>query len=248
MTHERLEAFIRMKDAHNRVVEAERINDPHRRIEERDAAYREAAEAFAQIFGELALERAAGAFMSHGTDEVKGAGPEAIRAAAAGVDTADLRDPAMARGARNAIARLLSDHAGLLPPGVASHAEMGLHMLSLGEAPPLFQPAKAQGQKLNKSRKYTAKQYIYARIYYRKGHDGGTLEEAIRDEEPAISATLPGKITSDAIRKFADRGGLRGFFKEQEQRGEADRRAGKPLSYPLEGDYNLAELAKLSGR
>jgi hypothetical protein len=75
-----------MTEAHNRIVKSEGINDLHRRAHERDSAYKEAAEAFATIFGELALERSASAFAGRTPTEVEGVGPEAIRAARAGVD------------------------------------------------------------------------------------------------------------------------------------------------------------------
>lgn len=247
MAGEKENALRALAQAADAIEAARAVPDPGQRAREMDAAYQAAAEAFASLFGEAALQRAAAAWLGHEPADPEGLDPETLADVREGVDHAILANRDTAIGCRNMLARFLLDHAALLPPGLAEQAAMGLYLLNLGEAAPIFKPYKMQGlANLNAARKYFARLGIYSRIYYRVGFYQVSLAEAIAQEEANAPEAEAGKLSVGTMQRYAQRHPkLRQELDWARQKGIQDRLAGRQFEPPIARSYSFEQLRKL---
>jgi hypothetical protein len=245
MKPEHADAMHDMVRAVDALEEALCLNDPEARAAAMDAAYRAGVQAFASLFQQPALERAAAAGVGREPTDPEGVGPEALRAAEQGVGEAIISSREGARGCRNMLARFILDHAALLPPGLAQQGVVGLHQLNLGKALPIFQPYRVQGLR-GGAPKWTGQLALYGRIYYHMGYHDRSREEAIAEEVSAVRALEDAdSVTGGQIRHFAKRTETRPVLDWCRERGKADRQAGKKFSPPLGADYSIEQLLEL---
>ena len=241
------EMLLRLVAALDELERTRSLNDPERIARAKDKSYQEAAAAFADLFGDVALERAAAACVGRFPWDHLGVGPEALKVAQGGIDPVSLRGNDGRNDARNVIVRLVLDHARLLPPGLAVQVAHSLLELNLGSETEMFIPYRMKGLRPNRSRKTIANLAVYARIYYSSGYDELTLEGAIEKEGSTAPEWMSDQISTDTIHKFATRNKARSFLNEHKIRGQEDRLAGRSFSPPLAADYSLEQLKVLGG-
>ena len=235
-------AFARMEAAHAALLEAERLNDPVARGARIHGAYREAAAAFADLFSDAALELSAAAFLNQYPWMPEGLNSELLEAARAGVDLPTEIDPEGAAGCRNALARLISDHGGLLPDGLAERAVRSLSLLNLGEVVPMFQPLRAKGTVPGRSNRASKQLAVYSWIYYRAGYNDTSIQQAIDTETDLLLVAGKNPITPQAIFQFAKRFECRSVFEDHRRAGREDALNNRPFFPPIGGAYSLRAL------
>ena len=187
-------ALSRFVAALDELEKARSQNDPERIARAKDESYQKAAAAFADLFGDVALERAAAACVGRFPWDPLGVGPEALKIAQEGIDPEALRGNDGRSDARNVIVRLVLDHARLLPPGMAIQAARSLLELNLGGKTEMFIPYRMKGLPPNNSKRTLTNLVIYSRIYYSAGYNEIKLEDAIEKEGSTAPAWMSDQI------------------------------------------------------
>lgn len=234
-------ALLRMAVARQRLHNARRINDPPRLLKEKDAAYRDAADAFADIFEDAAQERAAIACA-----ELSPLDPCATEIASGEVDVDALRGHRGRKEARNALARLVEDHARLLPPGFALQLSRSVHELNLGGKTDLFTPYKISGRSPDRPIKVTKDLAIYARIYYTAGYYNISIPEAIERVGSTAPAEIADRLSENTMHAYARRNRYKSVLNSSRKHGEEDVRRGRSFRPRVAGNYSLEQIWKLA--
>jgi hypothetical protein len=230
------EALRLVQQLYDALDAADAANDPQVRQACENQAHELGRRLIAGTLSDIQARRNAAAAISRTMIEPQAWHEATIDAGHKAIDPAALNTPAGTMQAKNMLCRTLLDHPELLPPGLAHHTALALHLNLLGDRDNWL-TRRAGGGGVTQLVSFAQ----LTSVYYHAGyHLISSLERAAKALFPEDPNKWP------ALEQFRTRhNDLIGACEFAKQTGIADITAGRPYCNPFAVDYTMKQLEVL---